>query len=99
MSISTAITSPAIGITSQCPPNECWTTEYQSVVSGRNIKPRIGQRTDGKTPSNQFVNNHSTTMVNRGSNNAISAINNGITSTKFAPTSAATMGASAHQIG
>jgi len=78
MSMSNATTSPAIGIKSQCPPNECCTTEYQSVVNGRNKNPRIGQTTDGKTPSNQFVNSQSSTIVSRGNNNAINAISNGI---------------------
>src|ERR1044071_1403549 len=72
------MTKPAIGTISQCPPNQCCTAEYQSVVTGRNKNPKIPKRGDGKTPENQLLNNHKQTIVSRGRSSAIKTIRTGI---------------------
>src|SRR3954451_14508235 len=72
-SIANAMTSPTTGQSVHCPPNQCCTTEYQSSVVGRKMKPRINQSAFAKRPLNQFVKNQSRKIVSRGAISAMSA--------------------------
>ena len=69
----TEMTAPIIGTTLHSPPYQCWTIEYHRVVSGRKIKPKIGQRMFGNTPVNQLVKSQRRMIVTLGSNIAKSA--------------------------
>jgi hypothetical protein len=82
-SMINATISPMIGMMSHCPPNQCCTAVYQSRVSGRKIKPKIGQSGVVKIPSNQFENSQSKTIVIRGTRSANNTINNGISEPNF----------------
>ena len=50
-----AMTSPTIGHSVHCPPNQCWTAVNQRKLVGRKTKPRIGQRGVSNIPLNQVV--------------------------------------------
>src|ERR1044071_4755888 len=66
MSIISARTSPTIGQRVHWPWNQCCTAVYQSSVVGRKMKPRMGQRVDGNTPSNHRLKNQSNATRSRG---------------------------------
>lgn len=72
------MTIPMIGTMSQCPPNQLCTIEYHNMLTGKNKKPRMGHRIEGKTPLNQLVKSHNSTMVTLGKSNAPNTISNGI---------------------
>src|SRR4051812_46431289 len=73
-----AMTSPIIGQSVQCPPNQRCTAEYQRSVVGRKMNPRIGQRIESNIRSNQCVKNQSSATTNRGVASASSESRHGI---------------------
>src|SRR4051812_1720413 len=77
-STRSARTRPTTGQNVQCPPNQLWTTEYQSRVVGRNTNPIIGHSRLSKTPRNQWVKNQSTATTSRGAARARSVMMHGI---------------------
>ena len=78
MSIKIAITKRIILKADQSPPYLLITTLYQSVVTGKKIKPSTGQRVELNTPENQSVKNHNTARSNLGNISAITANKQGM---------------------
>src|SRR4029077_6544279 len=72
------MTRPTIGQRVHWPPNQCCTTEYQSSVVGRKMKPRMSQSGRLTTPVSHVVKNHSRKSTRRGARSASSAKRQGM---------------------
>src|SRR6266545_3392379 len=69
-STASATMSPTTGQRVQWPPNQWYTTEYQSNVVGRKTKPRMSHSGRPTTPLNQVVKNHRRKTTSRGAMSA-----------------------------
>ena len=64
---------PTIGQSVHAPPNQCWTAEYHSNVVGSRTKPTMGHKSEGNSPSNQWVKNQRRPTASRGVTSARAA--------------------------